>query len=145
MKTINQFEKEYFFLSNFFESWVIHDGLVYQSNEAAFQAAKCAFTEDRYQFTKLNPSQAKKLGRRVKLRPDWEDVKVDVMRQLLLTKFLLHADLGNLLLETEDAKLVEGNTWNDRFWGVDANTGIGENMLGELLMEVRDYLKMIRR
>ena len=81
---------------------------------------------------------AKRIGRKVSLRPDWEDVKIPIMLGLLITKFY-DARLRAMLLETGDAELVEGNYWNDRFWGVDIRTGRGENHLGQLLMTVRNH------
>lgn len=139
--TIDRFENDYFFLSNFYPAKVVMDGMTFQSTEAAFQAAKCKDISGRRDFVPLNPSQAKRKGRHVELRADWEFVKVDVMRQLLLTKFTMNPSLGRKLLETGDATLVEGNDWGDRFWGVD---GTGRNVLGRLLMETRDYLKLLQ-
>jgi ribA/ribD-fused uncharacterized protein len=72
------------------------------------------------------------------MRDDWNDIKIDVMRDLLQEKFS-DDDLRELLLATGDAELIEGNTWNDYFWGV--CLGEGQNWLGKLLMEVRKELK----
>ena len=72
---INSFKGKYYFLSNFYSAPVTYDGLTFQNNEAAFQAAKCINPELRKQFINLNPSEAKRSGRRVKLRSDWEQVK----------------------------------------------------------------------
>lgn len=135
---INSFKEKYAFLSNFYPVAIVHDGLTYQSVEAAYQAAKCANVDDRYYFTKLSAPEAKRAGRQVALRSDWEQVKVAVMRQLLIVKFLGNPAMGQLLLMTGNEDLVEGNTWNDRFWGV--CNGIGENNLGKLLMEIRENL-----
>ena len=76
---IDSFRGKYFFLSNFYESPVIYDGITYLNNEAAFQAQKTLTNKERLAFAMLNPSQAKKLGRSVSLRPDWEDIKIDIM------------------------------------------------------------------
>lgn len=70
------------------------------------------------------------------MRPDWNEVRVDVMRQCLLSKFSSE-DLSSRFLLTGDRQLVEGNHWGDRFWGVDDRTWQGLNHLGELLMEIR--------
>lgn len=136
---IKEFKYEHSFLSNFYPVGVTYEGLTFQSVEAAFQAAKLANVEERYQFTTLNASEAKRAGRRIILRKDWEQVKISVMRELLIAKFLGNPKLGRLLLETGSEELVEGNTWNDTFWGV--CNGYGENHLGKLLMEIRDILK----
>ena len=76
MDYINEFRNDNYYLSNFYECPVTYDGLTYRNNEAAFQAQKCINPKDREQFTTLNPSEAKKFGRRVVLRKDWEDIKV---------------------------------------------------------------------
>ena len=136
---INSFSGKYYFLSNFYEVQVMYDGLTYSNNEAAFQAQKCANYEDRKKFVNLNPSQAKAKGRSVKLRPDWEDIKTNIMKEICVAKFKQNIDLGKKLIATGNADLEEGNTWGDRIWGtVD---GVGENRLGQILMEVREELK----
>lgn len=137
--TIRSFDKYYFFLSNFYERPVVVDGNTYTNSEAAFHAFKCH--ERRGEFTFLGPKEAKRLGRSVKLRPDWEQVKDDVMRKVVRAKFTQHEDLKQMLLETGDAILEEGNTWNDKYWGVDSVTRDGKNMLGKILMEIRDELR----
>lgn len=136
-KTISNFRGEYFFLSNFFSAPVTYDGFTFQNNEAAFQAAKCPARMD--EFCSLNPSEAKKLGRRVQLRTDWEEVKDSVMYIICTNKFVQNPELLRKLLETGDAELIEGNTWGDRIWGV--CRGVGENRLGKILMRVRSELR----
>ena len=79
----------------------------------------------------------KKMGRSVSLRPDWEDIKDDVMLEGLYRKFT-NDELAEWLLDTGDEELVEGNWWGDRYWGV--CNGIGQNKLGKLLMKVREEL-----
>lgn len=132
---INEFKDEYFFLSNFYKAKVEFEGIVYLNNEAAFQAQKCLNKEDRKQFANLNPSEAKKLGRSVVLRKDWENIKIDVMKKIVRAKFEQNLDLREKLLETGDAHLEEGNTWGDRIWGT--VNGFGANNLGKILMEIR--------
>ena len=88
---------------------------------------------------------AKKRGRRVTLRPDWDDISLHVMRHLVWFKFALNPGIARKLLATEAAELIEGNTWHDNLWG-DCRCGgprcqvAGENRLGEILMAVRDRL-----
>lgn len=74
----------------------------------------------------------------MQLRPDWEEAKVGIMEELVRLKFTAHADLRARLLATGDAELIEGNNWNDRFWGV--CRGQGQNQLGLILMKVRSEL-----
>lgn len=136
---INEFKGKYFFLSNFYEAPVIYDRIRYNSSEAAFQAQKCANYEDRKAFSTMNPSEAKKAGRRVKLRSDWEYVKRNEMFEIVRAKFLQNATLGLKLLETGDEYLEEGNDWGDTTWGT--VNGEGQNLLGKILMEVRDYIR----
>ena len=134
-------QDEYRFLSNFYEAKVEYDGLVFGSAEAAFQAQKCVNAEEKAQFTSFGPSKSKGVGRRVQLRPDWEQVKAGLMEEIVRAKFTQNADLAKKLLATGDKLLVEGNTWGDVFWGVDTRSGKGQNRLGRILMKVRDELK----
>ena len=88
--------------------------------------------------------EAKFLGGSIPLRDDWEEIKIAVMRYCVQLKFRNHPDLRQLLLDTEDADLIEGNTWGDRFWGAtwDKDFGwTGLNWLGTLLMEEREALR----
>lgn len=139
MQKIDSFRDRYFFLSNFYEIPVTYEGITYQNAEAAFQAQKCEHYEDRKAFANLNPSEAKKLGRHVQLRKDWEEMKMQRMKEIVLAKFEQNEDLKHKLIETKDAYLEEGNTWNDRIWGT--VNGKGANNLGRILMEVREELK----
>lgn len=137
-KAIRQFRGDFFFLSNFYNCPVAYKQLTYTNNEAAFQAQKCVSDTERIQFTKLSSSEAKRLGRRVSLRKDWEDVKVSIMEEVVRAKFTQNAELADKLLATGDAHLEEGNTWGDRVWGT--VNGIGANQLGIILMKIRDEI-----
>ena len=136
---IDYFDGEYAFLSNFYPAKVSFDGMDYPNNEAAFQAQKCP--ERRAEFVALGqqPGKQKRLGRKVPLRPDWENVKDEVMRALCICKFAQNPHLAQKLLATGNAELVEGNYWNDYYWGV--CNGTGQNKLGKILMEVREELR----
>ena len=138
---INHFRGEYAFLSNFWEVPVTYKGLTYGSNEAAFQAQKCMTEEEKLAFTEMRPAKSKKAGRQVQLRPDWEEVKVGIMEEIVRAKFTQNEDLKELLLATGELVLEEGNTWGDTFWGVDAKTREGRNHLGRILMRVRKELQ----
>jgi len=138
---ISKFRDEYFFLSNFYPSPVTYLGLTYKNNEAAFQAQKCITEEEKIAFTEYEAAQAKGVGRRVALRPDWESVKLSLMEEIVYAKFSQNEQLKQMLLATKEAVLKEGNTWNDVFWGVSLKTGRGENNLGKILMRVREKLR----
>lgn len=135
--TIDSFSGKYYFLSNFYSATIYYNGLSFLNNEAAFQSAKCP--ERANEFCDLNPSDAKRLGRHVKLRPDWNRIKDQVMYEVCKAKFTQNAYLGRKLLETGDAILIEGNTWGDRVWGM--CDGIGENRLGMILMRIRNEME----
>lgn len=112
------------------------------TSEHYFQAQK--FQDKSYQekIRKANsPAIAARLGRdrKQKLRRDWESVKISVMREALEAKFTQHKELTDLLINTENAKLIE-HTSNDNYWG-DGGNGSGKNMLGQLLMNIREKLK----
>ena len=137
---INRFSDEYRFLSNFYPVPVTYGGLTYKNNEAAFQAQKCLDDEVKKQFTEYDAGKAKGVGRHVDLRPDWEEVKVGIMEEIVRAKFTQNEAMKQKLIATAGARLVEGNNWHDVFWGVDLKTGEGENHLGEILMKVRAEL-----
>ena len=136
-ETIDKFCGQYAFLSNFYEAPVRIFGHHFKNSEAAFQAAKCPEHMDK--FCNLNPSEAKRLGRKVKIRHDWEDIKYRVMWAVCFAKFLQNTGLQERLLNTENAHLVEGNTWGDTTWGV--CNGKGKNWLGSVLESVRDIFR----
>ena len=134
---INNFRNEYSWLSNFYDSPVVIDGLTYRNAESAYQATKCADPNNRQRFIDLTGAQAKRLGRTLRMDPDWERKKFGVMYKVVEDKFLRNTTLMRWLQETGDQELVEGNTWNDTYWGVCG--GKGENNLGIILMTIRSY------
>ncbi len=128
-------------LSNFAMYEIEVEGKIWPSSEHYFQAQKFTTKTDRDQIcSACSPMDAAILGRDRKktLRKDWEYVKVDVMRKAVLAKFSQHDRLRDILISTGQARLVE-HTLNDSYWG-DGGDGKGRNMLGEILMEVREQL-----
>ncbi len=135
---IETFDPPYDFLSNFYPCYVSYEGLTYPSSENAFQAAKTLDLGLREQFVSPPAWKAKKLGRRLVMRSDWDLIKFSVMKEILTIKFQ-DQYLKEQLLETGDQKLIEGNSWGDIIWGV--CKGRGENHLGKLLMQLREELR----
>ena len=127
------------FLSNFFPCKVEYGGIIYPTIEHAFQAAKTLDKDLRMQISHMkSPNEAKAAGRSLKLRPDWEKIKNDVMYKLLRLKFE-QPYFRRRLLGTGSVLLIEGNWWHDTYWGV--YEGRGQNMLGRMLMRIRQELK----
>lgn len=136
---IDSFSGMYFWLSNFYRSPIFFDGYECATVEHAYQGAKAQDPANRLSiFQSKSPKEAKRAGRKVKLRPDWEEVKDAVMMECLIQKFTLHPDLRCKLLNTGDAMLIEDNHWGDTYWGV--CDGDGCNKLGQMLMLVRSML-----
>ena len=137
---IDSFRGKYAFLSNFYSSPITIHAIVYPTVEHAFHAMKSLDQQTREIISKApTATTAKHMGNEIKLRSDWEDIKLSIMKALVFFKFSAHIDLQARLLETGDEKLVEGNWWRDTFWGV--CNGKGENHLGKILMEVRDIFR----
>ena len=149
MDKIDNFFGYYRFLSNFYEREIEYEGLIYESSEAAYQAAKI-FGKTRKKFTELSPGQAKKLGQKVKLRPHWEEIKDRVMYEIVYIKFSQNEDLKEKLLLTGGKIIVEASPY-DSLWGVamgpwddrilDPKNWKGVNWLGEAIMKVRENLR----
>jgi ribA/ribD-fused uncharacterized protein len=139
-KEICGFFDDYRFLSNYHLCPVWFEGLLYPATENAFMAAKTLDLEIRKQFLTLLPKDAKQLGRKITLRPDWEQIKYDVMLMVNMDKYYRNPDLREKLLSTGDKYLEETNHWNDLIWGT--NTVYeGQNNLGKILMNVRTIFK----
>lgn len=133
---------EYRFLSNFYPAEIRIGPEAYITLEHAYQAMKFVYWEDRLKVARQpTPGHAKRFARtHTGLRyPDFHERKLDLMERLLRKKFRHFSQLGDMLLATGDAELIEGNTWGDTFWGVCAGTGY--NHLGRLLMERRAALR----
>lgn len=137
--TIRQFQEEYRFLSNFYPVTMTYDNITYPSSEHAYQAQKCAHTQDKLKFIDISAGQAKRLGRKVECVSTWNDDRLRVMYNVLKVKFS-NNELKRMLLDTGNKFIIEGNNWNDSFWGFDLKKQKGENNLGAILMQIRNEL-----
>ena len=142
---INCFDGKWAFLSNFYWNEIEFEGITYPTNEHFFQAMKTLDIGERQKIANcLTPGQAKRMGRQVALRPDWEEVKEDIMLLGLCLKFA-DEQLADWLVETGDEPLEEGTTWHDNEWGncscPKCRNIEGKNKLGKLLMKVRGMIR----
>lgn len=139
---INRFIKPYEFLSNFHPCNIHFEGKTYSSLEHAYQAAKTLDENKRIEIQNAeSAAKAKKLGRQLVIRDDWENEKYQVMYSLLKEKFHTDEELNKLLMDTYPHELVEGNYWHDNYWGscfCNKCHDKGQNNLGLLLMRVRE-------
>jgi len=143
-KKIQSFNGRYGFLSNFSEDGFEHDGIYYPTNEHFFQAMKVLDDETRKEIAAADtPSQSKKMGRRVKLRDNWDRLRHRVMKKGLYEKFTQNPELKAKLMSTGNSQIIEGNTWHDNEWGdcrcKRCNNTEGKNFLGKYLMELRAH------
>lgn len=138
---ITKFRGDHFFLSNMFPCEINYNGNVFGSSEAAYMSRKnnskswlstCINTK--------NPILVKTMSHSIYIIKKWPEIKLQVMSDILRIKFSI-PELQAKLFETGDEEIYEGNTWNDRYWGVDHLTLQGENHLGKLLMNIREQIK----
>ena len=121
---------------------MMFSGIVYTTSEHAYQAAKTLDDNAKMNISVIgSPGDAKKYGKSVRLRVDWDDVKLEIMTAIVREKFMQNPSLKEKLLATADLELIEGNTWGDTYWGV--CNDVGENHLGIILMELRESLNTI--
>jgi ribA/ribD-fused uncharacterized protein len=145
---IYRFIGEYEFLSNFHPVVIIFEGIRYASVEHAYVASKTMDKQFRKKIAKLTGNYAalaKKMGRKCRVRPGWEEIKLRLMRDFLTQKFT-QEPLKTQLLQTGDQELIEGNYWHDNYWGeciCEKCNGVvnSQNHLGKLLMEIREKVK----
>lgn len=137
------FRNELWFCSNFYPCEIEYEGIVYPSSEHAYQAAKTLDKDLRLLIKDLEkPGQTKKLGKKIVLRENWDTIKVDIMKDILNIKFK-NPELLQKLKATGTKTLTEQNEWHDNFWGVCTCLKcpkMGRNMLGLLLMDIRDKI-----
>ncbi len=140
-KEIKGFFGEYRFLSNFWPAKVFLDDIEYKSVELAYQAAKWE-KEDRDYFQKCSELESVDYNRKnipnSYAKEIWDKNKFEIMENLVTQKFNpdLNPENYKKLLETENKNLEEMNWWEDLYWGTNKN-GVGQNMLGKILMEIR--------
>lgn len=138
--SIVEFKGANWFLSNFYPVWVEFEGDRYPSTENAYQAAKTVYALERrvFQHSHVTAREAKLWGRSIDLRPDWAQVCVSVMIQVVADKFSMKNPILRMSLrDTGSRHLVEGNYWGDTFWGFDLKKKTGANRLGMILMGAR--------
>lgn len=115
---INEFTGEYEFLSNYFPCTVSYNGHIFTSSEAAYQAQKCVHREDIEAIAQMKTAdEAKQYAKTMDKRTDWDMIKEKIMYKVVKQKFIQNSSLGQKLLDTENAYLIEGNNWGDQFWG----------------------------
>lgn len=143
---ITSFRDEHYFLSNMYPCSVLLNGVSYMSAESAFQSMKTTDPFYRQGFVRLDGKRAKAYGRKIKLRDDWDDIKLKVMHTVLVSKFSCNPYLLEKLQATGNKYLEEQNLWHDNYWGTCTCPRCvaipGENHLGKLLMQVRKELNM---
>lgn len=147
MKMIHGFNNPYDFLSNFYACETEYEGQWYPTSEHAFQAAK-TLDKDLRIFIKMapTPGEAKKRGRNLQLRSDWEQVKDQVMYEIVKNKFT-NPDMRQHLIaainEGYDG-FCEDNWWHDNYWGdcqcEKCKNIEGQNKLGKILMRVANEI-----
>jgi ribA/ribD-fused uncharacterized protein len=149
---IDSFNGRWRFLSNFYPSVIEFQGIKYPTVEHYYVAMKIKTDQQldgknitlidcREMISRMkDPAKVKQLGKVLKLRKDWDKIKLDTMLWGVREKFK-DQDLRQLLIDTSEHEIVEGNNWGDKFWGVCG--GVGENHLGKILMKVREEVKQV--
>ena len=142
---IKEFQGEYRWLSNFWKAPQEISGRTYFCNEQWYVMNKCEDFHDEI-MSATTPAEVKRLGRKCKMRENWDNIKISVMRVGLNAKFTQNPDLKKKLLDTGNSILEEGNQWGDFYWGCNLDTkkgeiGKGKNHLGRLLMKLREELR----
>jgi len=134
---ISEFQNEYRWLSNFAPVKIVLDEIEYPSVEQAYMSAKSddAAWKEFCATSNTEPKEVKKMSVLITIKPDWELMKLQVMKSCLVQKFNTEPYRTKLLL-TGDEYIQEGNRWGDIYWGVCLNTNMGENTLGKLIMEI---------
>lgn len=141
-KKITEFIGSNAFLSNMYEVPIEYMGIVFRSSENLYQSFKSNMPEEIKALAQLDPKLSKRYWRTSPIRnPEFFSKREHYMYIALREKFIQHPILAKMLLATKDAELLEGNWWGDLFWGVDHKTLEGQNVLGKLLMQIREELR----
>lgn len=133
-----QFRDKYRFLSNFYLHPIEYEGVEYATTEHAYQALKFLDPTIREEIINApTPGKAKRLGKKYReyVDPDWKKKSLKIMYAINKIKFS-DPELARRLADV-DKPIVEGNDWGDTFWGVDIETGEGENHLGKILERIK--------
>jgi ribA/ribD-fused uncharacterized protein len=138
------YEHDFYPLSNFSAFSIVFRGTRYATSEHAYHAMKFVTVNwDLWESIRSAESAHLAFKRaeteRARRRPDWDAVKVDIMREILRAKASQHEYVRRKLLATGDRELIE-DSWRDDFWGWGPNLD-GQNMLGKLWMQIRDELR----
>jgi len=145
------YEQEFYVLSNFSSFNLVWDGQTFPTSEHAYHWAKFfkngqVGDKDHFEAmvavrTAPSAHEAFKLAQKYfyLVRPDWHDVRLNIMKEILRAKVAQHPYVKKKLLETGDRVIIE-NSWRDDFWGWGENK-TGQNMLGKLWMEIRNEIR----
>lgn len=135
-------------LTNYFLCKIKLDNLIFSSSEAAYHSEKFLDHDIKILMTKLSPDESKHVSRELTrfIRPDWDDIKYNIMKKVVLEKFKQNTDCLEELLNTNNMELIEDTTgWHDNIWGecscAECKEKEHKNLLGKILMEIRDELK----
>lgn len=143
---ITKFRNDYFFLSNFYPCQLRVGGVLYTTSEHLYQASKTKRKIEKMLIASADtPGEAKKLGKKIAIIDGFDSKKFSIMESIIRLKFYGNDNLREMLLQTGDEQLIEGNTWGDTYWGCVLRDGIwvGENNLGKILMSTRNELKLL--
>jgi ribA/ribD-fused uncharacterized protein len=148
-KQVFFYEQEFYVLSNFAAFSLVWKGERFETSEAAYHWEKFAHRNGQnhecdtcYVIRRADSAHAAfKIAEANKhtRRPDWDAVKVGIMRDILRAKVQQHGYVRQKLMQTGDRELIE-HSWRDDFWGWGPNRD-GQNMLGKLWMEIRAELR----
>jgi ribA/ribD-fused uncharacterized protein len=146
MSIYKQFSGKLAFASNFYEAGFVIDGIYYRTVEHFYQSEKALYQKDKERIRNAETSgKAKRMGKQIQVRSDWDAVKKVTMSRGVYAKFSQNPDIACKLLAADDSDLVERNSWGDTFWGVDSKTGKGEDNLGKILRETKQLLLKERK